>query len=659
MAALFALIWLFISLASAAEPAIAWISAGHSEPPAFDISPDGSTLASVDTRAALRLWQIPAGRVQRVNPVLGRKVLWLGSSGKLGVLDADHYNTLNIIRRDDGTLVRPLVLPSSIRDFCRVKADQVIAIGTTNSVAFYDFSADEYLGFRTEPQEVLTSFIVSEDGLKLVTGWESGKVIRYLIDSTDRREVAAAGSLPITAVRYSRDAKLFAALTIDGSIKIWKSDDLSLLKEFKVPDVDSAALEFSSDNSFICISASSEIRFFGVTDGVLAKRLAGHSKRVLFLRFSPDRNFLYSASDDLTLKQWNLQDGSVVTLTDQNAGVYAIAFSPDSATIATGSHDGSVHLRNSRDGVLRKSFQEDSWVSQSLAFSPNGENLAVGKGDSSIRIYDLGTGVRSKVLTGHSNVVQSLAFSPGGDLLASGSRDHTVKLWQYPGGTLARTLIGHSDWVKSVVFSPNGEFVASAENATIRLWRSADGTTFKTLDNLEAQVWSLAYSPDGTLLAAAMNDGAVKVWENDGILVTNLPSAGFYLAFGPEGKTLLTSGTSTKLWSTKTWRTLLEFSQSSGTQSLAYSPNGQYFGYGQEALSAVAYSPHLDFENFSFANGKLLLKWSTFGGPYQLQQKTGDPDASWINFGSPTSDTTATIDILAGIRWFRLQNLSF
>jgi hypothetical protein len=70
-----------------------------------------------------------------------------------------------------------------------------------------------------------------------------------------------------------------------------------------------------------------------------------------------------------------------------------------------------------------------------VAFSPNSQLLASGsggrwRGDNTVRLWRVEDGELMRTLKGHTDYrVWSVAFSPDGELLASGSVDQTVRLW--------------------------------------------------------------------------------------------------------------------------------------------------------------------------------------------------------------------------------------
>ena len=151
--------------------------------------------------------------------------------------------------------------------------------------------------------------------------------------------------------------------------------------------------------------------------------------------------------------------------------VWAVAYSPDGRHLASASDNHTVRVWDLDAGTARTLTHTDAVYN--VAYSPDGHHLASAGGDNTVRVWDLNTGA-ARNLTGRRYTAWALAYSPDGRHLATGSADKTVRVWDLDTGT-SRTLTGHADGVNSVAYSPDGQLASGSDDDTIRLW--SDGLT--------------------------------------------------------------------------------------------------------------------------------------------------------------------------------------
>ena len=274
--------------------------------------------------------------------------------------------------------------------------------------------------------------------------------------------------------------------------------------------------------------------------------LEGHAENVDAVAFSPDSTILASGSWDTTVILWDVESGQVLrTLEGHTDHVESVAFSPGGQMLASGSQDSMVILWDVESGQHVRQFGGMGMV-HSLAFSPDGQTLAAGATDSTVTLWRVADGTLLRALEKHPDNIWSVVFSPDGQTLASGCFDGKVRLWRVSDGALLRTLDGHAHDVQIVVFSPDGQTLASgSHDNTVMLWDVGSGRRLHTLRGHAYSLYALAFSPDGASVASGAFQ-TVILWDvQSGQRLRTLEQRlGYVLgvAFAPDGAILVASG---------------------------------------------------------------------------------------------------------------------
>ncbi|MCL1468869.1 WD40 repeat domain-containing protein [Argonema galeatum] len=283
----------------------------------------------------------------------------------------------------------------------------------------------------------------------------------------------------------------------EGTIKLWNLDNGQLLRTLTGHTDEVRAIASSPDGNILASgSHDNTIKLWNPNNGQLLRTLTGHSDWVASVAISPDGKTLASASFDKTIKIWDLHTGQLLrTLTGHSAPVQSVAFSPIppnppsqgglGGILASASNDKTVKLWNLRTGQLQNTLTEHTNFVLCVAISPDGKTLVSAGYDKTIKLWNLRTGKLQNTLKGHSDLVPSIAISADGKILASveGSWDNTVKLWDLRTGEFLRDLQAHKSNVvikgESLAFSPDGRggfanppLLASGNNdGIIEIWQ--------------------------------------------------------------------------------------------------------------------------------------------------------------------------------------------
>ena len=229
--------------------------------------------------------------------------------------------------------------------------------------------------------------------------------------------------------------------------------------------------------------------------------------------------------------------GDVLATLRGHAGrITSLAWSPDSARLASASWDETLRIWHARESAYgpERSFPDHRATVNVALFSPDGRWLASGGDDRACRVWDGATGARRQVLAGHAERVEALAFDAQGALLAVGCRDGAVDVYVLGGpddvrasrrrgerwGRLASLRV-HDTPIRSLAFAPGSPFqLLSATRESVKvstLRQSRDqpsedpASATITLPQHADWVRGAAFSPCGTLIATCGLDGVVRV----------------------------------------------------------------------------------------------------------------------------------------------------
>ena len=276
------------------------------------------------------------------------------------------------------------------------------------------------------------------------------------------------------------------------------------------------SVSFSPDSQTIATASDDQtIKLWNVKTGKAIQTFTGHNDKVRSVSFSPDGQTIATASDDQTIKLWNVETGKAIqTFTGHNNNINSVSFSPDGQTIITASDDQTIKIWNVQTGQAIQTFTEHDDKVRSASFSPDGQTIVAASGKT-IQFWSP-TGVLLKTFTEFSRVVLSVNFSPNGQMLAITSEDGTIQLQDLNGTSLAKLYEGNV--IYQVKFSPDGNTLASVGGDTIvKLW-NLDGTLRQTFQGHQDGIYDISFSPDGQLLTSASADGTIRVWQPNGML---------------------------------------------------------------------------------------------------------------------------------------------
>lgn len=245
--------------------------------------------------------------------------------------------------------------------------------------------------------------------------------------------------------------------------------------------------------------------------------LVGHEglfASVTSVAISPNRCHIASASEDKTVRLWNLDTGKQIGVLQGHHFIQAVAFHPQQSNLLiSAGRDRQVTVWDWPTQQPLHILSGHTQQIHAIAFSPDGTLIASGSADKTLKLWTL-VGEATSTFLKHRLAVNAVAFHPIAPLIASASTDTTVCLWHLS-GKLDRILTGHTQSVRAIAFSPTGHLLASGgEDKTIRLWDVASGQGRQILSGHSWSISSLGFVSDDLLVSGSW-DKTLKVWQLD------------------------------------------------------------------------------------------------------------------------------------------------
>jgi hypothetical protein len=355
------------------------------------------------------------------------------------------------------------------------------------------------LYYLTKAQELASKASVQDDdhqlagllamqGYSFHTKYEGRKYDRYIYEglysamaklfgnSYNALKIDGPPRIHMRSLALSSDNNTFYVSGADGRIYKARRDNLTSERTGYETAYPSKVIGLSKDENYLANGSDSTlIHLYNLKGDARPKIIRGFERGTNDIEFLPDNSGFLIASQDKTLRSYNIKTGELKTLLKLDTEIKSISIRPDAKMLAAASWSGQILLISMDDFSTTELVAEPNMRMLSVKFSSSGKYLAYGMEEGNrrglVRLYDFET-KSTRQFTGHRAGVYDLEFSADEKLLASAGSDKRLQLYVIESlEDLPVVMENNNGFIWDIEFTKNSDYlIAACSESEIRVW---------------------------------------------------------------------------------------------------------------------------------------------------------------------------------------------
>lgn len=301
----------------------------------------------------------------------------------------------------------------------------------------------------------IKDLVLSPDNSRIAAAASDGNIYLWNTQEEWKRSVLSAHRRSVIGVDFAPDSATLVSASQDGEIRLWNVNT-GEPRQVIESDMKLADMALATDGSVLgVIGHSGEIRIFDVASGNRVQTIDGNQHTGLAIALNGDGG-LVAASDGANIQIWDTSTGEPFR------------------TLGNYCEDETKSTKEACEEA------DEDWLGHTkqvtaLAFSPDSQLLASGSDDTTIIFWEVETGKVKWPSIGHWSTVTTMVFHPDGRSMLSGGKDNKIRTWRVPGGKSTAIYEGHLSALSGVAFGWGPEMILSGgADGTVRVWEAAN-----------------------------------------------------------------------------------------------------------------------------------------------------------------------------------------
>ncbi|RJS16294.1 hypothetical protein DRW03_30580 [Corallococcus sp. H22C18031201] len=321
------------------------------------VTPDGRRVVSASGDKTLKVWQVETG--QEVATLKGHESWVTGCAvtpdGRC-VVSASDDRTLRVWEVETGREVAVLKGHEDKVRGCAVTPDgrHVVSASEDGMLKVWEVKTGREVATLKGHQSWVNGCAVTPDGRHVVSASADGTLKVWAVETWQEVATLKGHQSWVNGCAVTPDGRRVVSASEDGTLKVWEVETGREVATLKCHEEGVTGCAVTPDGGRVVSASASDdgtLRVWAVETGREVAVLKGHEDKVRGCAVTPDGRRVVSASEDGTLKVWDLRSGQCLYTLHGFNGFLTVAIGPD--FVCAGDVRGNVWILETGSSVAR------------------------------------------------------------------------------------------------------------------------------------------------------------------------------------------------------------------------------------------------------------------------------------------------------------------